>query len=303
MKETKDRYAYLKELCNSEADVKHIEEIAMRRRSIMKGQSRREDASASLRPLHLDNLTFYLKSDIAPSSIDTLVEIFRDRSHRRLTGFSRIGAAEGLVAAGGGTLIDLGANEGFYSLAMLRENPQLRIVAAEPHPEVYRVLCANINANNSAHSFAHNGPAQGGGGITPVHTAVTELEGMVELESYPHQSTIASRNIGTMEQSWMDKNRVERTRVPATTLPRLLFDYNIDHVDILKIDVEGDELAVLEGCETAGTPLNSIDRIVIEWHSKELKEKCISFLTSRGFRLLCAEDHRFGEIYFKRNSH
>lgn len=288
---SKNRYAGLKKLCGSEADVKHIDEIAARRRSIMKGQARREAAFASLRPLHLDGLTFYLKRDIAPSSIDTLVEIFQDRSHRRHSDFSGIGA---------GTIIDLGANEGFYSLAMLRENPLLRIIAAEPHPDVYKILCRNISANSSL--------AQQGGGITPVHTAVMEQEGTAELESYPHQSTTSSRNIETMDQSWIDKSRIERARVPATTLPRLLYDHNIDRVDILKIDVEGDELAVLEGCgefennRAAGSVLEIIDKIVIEWHSKELKEACISFLTSRGFRLLHAEARRFGDLYFKRES-
>ncbi|MFO7850129.1 MAG: FkbM family methyltransferase [Spirochaetia bacterium] len=330
---SRDPYAYLKSLCSNEADIKHIDEIAARRSRIMKGESQDGAAAgsenetapaslrplhASLRPLHLGGFTFYLEKDIAPSSIDTLVEIFQQRSHRRLPGFSgvvpptRLGSGKGsgnYKRPGAGVVIDLGANEGFYSLAMLMENPSLRIIAVEPNPQVYNILCKNVSANVNI--------AKEGGNITPVHTAVTEKEGTMLLQSYPHLSTISSRDIGIMGQSWIEESRIQSHRVPATTLPRLISDYNIDHADILKIDVEGDELAVLEGVEKIEglkrfegidkslepqAFWDRIDRIVVEWHRKDLKDECISFLTTRGFSLVHEETHRFGDLYFERDS-
>ena len=54
--------------------------------------------------------------------------------------------------------------------------------------------------------------------------------------------------------------------------------------NILKIDVEGFEYEVLQGAEEVLKQYSP--RIIIETHSKELREKCHSFLSEKGYLLV-----------------
>ena len=350
-------YGFLKEHADTEEDVRIIERIEEMRRSIMRGQS--VDPGEHDLVLRFYGLTIHLAADLAPSSIDTLMEVFRDGAHMHAPGFSGAGGGAGYCAevwggagdcagawgrardcAGAGgeagdmvgngpgtlTVVDLGANEGFYSLAMLRNSPGANIISAEPHPRVFELLRRNALENGGGSRAGSGCRAAGGSrvgsGITPVRTAVTEVSGEIELQSYPHLSTMSSRDIMALGQRWMSGGRLERERVPSTTLPRLLHQFDISRVDILKIDVEGDEAAVLEGAleegadaegaareaphidgELCGRPagcLERIDRIVIEWHSEELRRRCTSLLDAHGFELVHVDEHRFGDLYFVR---
>ena len=305
-----DRYEFLKARAEGPEDVRTIERIVEQRRSLMRGSSPKtagEKARSGGRtylhgaeepheePLRLRifGLDLLLSPSLAPSSIDTLVEVFRDRAHMRFPGFSgeELSAAPGDVP----TLLDIGANEGFYSLAMQQANPHLRIFAVEPNPQVYALLTENCRRN--------------GNGIRPIHTAVTDTSGTIELETYPHLSTMSSRRIEEMEQSWMDVRRIRRIQVPAVSLDQLMREEEIGRVDLLKIDVEGEEEALIEGARNpcgesdkrhSCSCLQRVDRLVLEWHSEELKERCISQLGSEGFELLHEEPHRFGDLYFGR---
>jgi len=52
--------------------------------------------------------------------------------------------------------------------------------------------------------------------------------------------------------------------VPGTSLGQLLRDYCVETVDLLKIDCEGGEYAILEG--TASEVFSRIQNIVFEYH-------------------------------------
>ena len=326
-----ERYAFLEAHAESAEDVRTIERIVELRRRLMHASSKqaggRDHDYFSNEPwrLRIFGLDLLLSPELAPSSIDTLTEIFRDRTHMRLPGFS--GEDLGAEHARAPTLVDIGANEGFYSLAMQRVNPRLRIFAVEPHPEVYSLLVENCRRNEAD--------------IRTIRTALTDSTGTIELETYPHLSTMSSRRILDLEQRWMDPGRIGRIPVPATTLPQLLREQGIGHVDLLKIDVEGDEAALIEAAAGSGnawpsvsgeseqeipeipevsaspefpastTPtaspefparscLQGVDRIVLEWHTEALKERCIYLLRSEGFALLHEEPQRFGDLYFSR---
>jgi hypothetical protein len=64
---------------------------------------------------------------------------------------------------------------------------------------------------------------------------------------------------------------------------KTLDSFNFDRIDLLKIDVEGFEYDVLNGA------VNTIRRlkpkIILETHSKELRQKCDDFLKKAGYRL------------------
>jgi hypothetical protein len=70
--------------------------------------------------------------------------------------------------------------------------------------------------------------------------------------------------------------------VPAYTLDTIFSKLNIDHVDLIKLDVEGAEVKALKGLSTY-LEAGRIKRIVAEVHSKDLLASFRSILHSYKF--------------------
>ncbi len=286
-----ETYDYLKKHAGGPEDVELIDAIAEIRRAVLRGEEAptgQKGLPNGLFELTLFGLRLTLDPETAPSSIDTLNEIFRDGAHRRAEGFSGRRVK---------TVVDIGANEGFYSLAVGMNNPSARILAVEPNPQVCRLLEINKRKNGCAFETRN--------------CAVTETTGTVVLSTYPHVGTVSSRNIMGLGQTWIRPDKVSSFTVPSITLPELFRKEGLVHVDLLKIDVEGDEAALLEGAlkgerqavpaaEEKTAPLELIDRIVIEWHSRALRDRCKEILSEKGFELVLEEPQRFGDLYFRR---
>ena len=131
----------------------------------------------------------------------------------------------------GGTFVDIGANVGFWSIpAALRAGPEGRVVAFEPNPWAVARLRRNA-ALNAERSLAP---------IDVRHVAVGEEEAELELYSYDLEGGASQ---ATLQRGAVDVERPERVVVSVVTL-----DEAVDgRVDVLKIDVEGHEAAVLAG--------------------------------------------------------
>ena len=219
-------------------------------------------------------LRLVLRRDLAAASLDTLLEIFRDEAHARLPGFR---------GEDGGTVFDLGANEGYYTLRMKRLNPAVRIVAVEPVWENVDLLQRNMAANGLTE-------------VEAVHAAVSATVGEMTIETYPHVGTVASNDIGAFPRPWIRDERIRRRRVPAVTLSGLLDRAAVDHAQLLKVDIEGSEVDVLSG-DPAG--LQRFERIVVECHGEEARMRCIDIVTSEGFEAVHIEQKRSGDVYFE----
>ena len=72
----------------------------------------------------------------------------------------------------------------------------------------------------------------------------------------------------TVVVMWFLMRGAQRIRCPCMTVSRMLEVYSIDHVDLLKVDVEGSELLVLQGIHD----WKRISRLVAEVHEKNLHE-------------------------------
>ncbi len=121
----------------------------------------------------------------------------------------------------GDTVIDAGANVGSLCLlAAVIVGESGRVLAVEPHPRIFGFLRQNLALNRATNVRAEN-------------TALGETPGELNFSD-----TRAD-----------DENSVQRSgqgiRVPVTTLDRLAAD--LDRIALLKIDVEGFEIAVLQG--------------------------------------------------------
>ncbi|KAI0146300.1 FkbM family methyltransferase [Xylariaceae sp. FL1272] len=148
-------------------------------------------------------------------------------------------------------IVDAGANIGLFSLYMKSKYPQSRILAVEPAPNNFNMLTKNLELH---------GVAQG---VETHQCALGSTDGEGVLTFYPNlpgNSTLVP-DIRNKQRPFMARivgaDKVERLyggaqaiNVPVKRLSHVLKDcQGVSRIDLLKIDVEGVELEVLEGID------------------------------------------------------
>lgn len=156
-------------------------------------------------------------------------------------------------------IIDCGSNIGLSIIFFKRLYPECRILAFEADPDICSVLKKNINA------FEFN------------NVEINEKAVWTNNESIEFvQEGGASGMIG---HSGSNKT----IRIPCTRLLDIIDRQK--KIDLLKIDIEGAEGAVLKDCEQV---LHKVDKIFIEYHSMEIEEQTLEqtliILKKAGFR-------------------
>ena len=134
-------------------------------------------------------------------------------------------------AVNAGVVVDIGANVGYFAVELgkvLEKNG--RLIAVEPIPESFEQLEANIQLNSiqdrvSCHQIA----------ISDFHGSLTLYKPEVS-----GSSASSARNLHPTECSIT-------VEVPVTTLDTLINSLNIQNCDLIKVDVEGAELMVIQG--------------------------------------------------------
>jgi len=212
-------------------------------------------------PLHLKGMKFWFRKKAASSSIDAYLEIFRCNGHFEAKGF------DGKKAR---VVIDVGANEGYYSMKLKKRSPKARIIAVEPIPETVEVLKKNLKAN-------------GFNDIEIMSLALGSKTCNAIFEFVPEISEIASKRIYIQPRPWLPKEWIKKVKVKQLTLDSLCAQKNVTQIDILKLDVEASEMDILRGAKKM---LPKINKIVIEWHSKKLKKEGTAFLLKNNFKLI-----------------
>lgn len=223
--------------------------------------------------IKIGNYKIWLRKGSSASSIMTYLEIFKEKVHMKLSGFT--GKKESII-------FDIGANEGFYTLAMKRNNPNLKIVSVEPAPSTFKVLKKNIISNHLKN-------------IILINKILTSKKGKTPFEIVPEATAISATNITMQKRPWLDTRRIKKITINSTTLSDLCKQLKINHISILKLDVEGSELEILKSSKSL---LKNIKKIVIEWHSKKLRKGCKEFLKKNGFKLVYEEKKKCGDLYF-----
>lgn len=159
--------------------------------------------------------------------------------------------------------VDIGANQGLYSL-IAAGNPQCRnVLAFEPVSATFALLCDNIDLNGA------------GAIITPVQAAVSEARGTALIAVDPKHSGKAS-----LRASANGRGEEVRTIGPDELYAALPGDVPL----IIKIDVEGHEQQVITAL-LASSSSSAIAEIFYEvdrrWTDPEAIE---ALLRQAGFR-------------------
>lgn len=128
----------------------------------------------------------------------------------------------------GATLLDVGANIGYFSLLGSHlVGPTGRVVSIEALPATYAQLLANLDRNEA-------------GNVRPLNVAASTDHGTLTL--YGGEV----HNSGTTTSIPRDELAVVG-QVPAAPLDDILTDDEVAGLRLVKIDVEGAELEVLQG--------------------------------------------------------
>jgi FkbM family methyltransferase len=172
------------------------------------------------------------------------------------------------------TVVDVGANEGRWSSAVLMVARPRSLVAVEPSPVVLPLLRAAIGASPTVSIVA----AAVGGSIA---------EGEFNVTAHSHSASLLdprSEKMNALYGGGYEINR--RIKVPLTTIDEIMRD--VEDVSLLKLDVQGGERAALAG---ARATLARTRWLLIETNFQShyvgdmLFPELHAELTSLGFRL------------------
>ena len=132
------------------------------------------------------------------------------------------------------TLFDVGANVGEFTLEILEafQGQQFQLYAFEPSTRASTQLKQRVPALANVHV---------------VQKALSTQEGTAELFFPNEGSALASLHQRDLRHVNQDFGKTELVKI--TTLDSFCKDNKIQHVHLLKIDVEGHELAVLKGAK------------------------------------------------------
>jgi len=132
-----------------------------------------------------------------------------------------------------GVVIDVGANQGNYSLEAFGFSPSIQIYAFEPHPITFKVLSKKVGKLPN---------------IMPINMGMSASPGKLQLFDYPTKdgSSHASLFQDVITELHGAGSAVSH-EVALTTLDDFVSSENIPEITLLKIDTEGNELEVLRG--------------------------------------------------------
>ena len=172
----------------------------------------------------------------------------------------------------GATVIDIGANIGRYTLLAAKcVGPQGRVLAFEPDPSTFAALQRNVLINQLNQVVMYD-------------VAVSNIDGYGNLirGDDPGWSTLEPEWLSHLQHGQL--SNTSHITVRLCQLDSFMRDMGISKVDLLKIDVEGNEIKVLLGAHEALTA-KVIRKIICEVHSPVVKpQEVIHYLNSLQYR-------------------
>jgi len=164
------------------------------------------------------------------------------------------------------SFIDVGANAGRYSL--LASKKAECVIAVEPDASNFKTLCLNIALANRKN-------------VRATQVAVSNMDGLAWLDLSSHTGS----------------HRLGAAGVPVKCfrLASLMQKFGLRHVDLVKLDVEGAELLILQDSQEI---MPNISMWIIELHDSFEQKELEQLMTKNGYALRWLDQAgRGGHLY------
>ena len=175
----------------------------------------------------------------------------------------------------GMTFVDAGANMGLYSIFAARHvGPAGKVLAIEPSGREFEILQNNVALNALAN-------------IRLIRHALSDRAAEVELSVAP----LGKSGHNTLGAFAYDTPLDHRERVQGVPLDDLTSSEGLARVDVIKMDIEGGEMAALRGAEE--TLKRFKPALLIELSDRALQyqgassREVLAFLERQGYRIFC----------------
>lgn len=224
----------------------------------------------------------------------------------------------GIQLKPGDVVFDVGANVGMFALYLNHcFNNQVTIYSFEPIPAIFEVLRQNAQRYN---------PQK----LKPFCYGLAEQSRTVEFDYYPEATVLSNAYAGESEGvelaryilvehpehapypgrvlQWLPRNwrtavfdffsshhfKAERVACQLRRLSDVIQEQQIQKIDLLKVDVEKSELAVLSGIDAADWA--KIQQVVVEVHNVDDRVKTVTnLLKQHGFTKVIVEQEALFE--------
>lgn len=183
----------------------------------------------------------FYKTLTAPSLIN---EIFSD-NYKILQ--------SGIQFSPGDIIIDAGANEGMFSIMLLKLFPGTRIIAIEPVHSTYAALCANLSLNS----------------IDP-YTQVIPKQVALGIENTGPTTLNVSKDYSGGSSSFCTFVPSDQYQVtaPTSSLDYIFEFFQVENCKLLKMDTEGAEYDILYNFHQ----FSKVEYMVMEVHHNQKLE-------------------------------
>jgi len=245
----------------------------------------------------LPNGLSIVQPSTSPLAVQTLFiyeEIFQNEIYLK----------HGIVLTKGDCIFDVGANIGLFALFVQQACREATIYAFEPIPYIFDLLHTNIHFHGIQARLFNCGLSDHA--QTATFTSYPVLSGLsgrsadeestrnfIKLivkhcvEDWIQEDPSRKDNTSLVEHMQTSLERYflhsETHKCPLKTLSEIIREYNVEHIDLLKVDTEKSEVDVLAGIEEEDWP--KIKQIALEAHSQELTDTSMAILQQHGFNI------------------
>lgn len=228
---------------------------------------------------------------------------------------------QGVEVRDGDCIFDIGANTGLFAVYLNQLCKQAAVYAFEPVPAIFEVLCRNLNLHDKLDVKPLNlGLAREPGQATftyyPRLSCNSTMfpddskEQKTRLRNYIHEQfhELSFRPLAfllTHCPRWLQNALAEIVRVffvkkqlvtcALRTISDVMREYDVERIDLLKVDAERSELDILAGIAEEDWP--KIRQAVVEVHEGDEALRAVEqqFL-QHGFRTAVDRDRHFANI-------
>ena len=207
----------------------------------------------------------------------------------------------GITIDDGDCIVDAGANIGLFTVFASRLARHLKIISLEPNPAAFACLKANAEAwgtgvtclpcglsdeDKSAEMTLFEGFSLLSGFYAD---AVTERE-VVRTYALNQEAEAPANELtaDTISELLDDRFRTTTQTARLRTLSSVIAEERLEHIDLLKINVEKSELDVLRGLNPDDWP--KIRQLVIEVDRREHLDRITTLLEQHGYDVLVEQD-------------